>query len=239
MKKILSIILTIIMCAALLSGCGSDKEKKETDPDKKATEEVTETTASEFSDKADEEQGYVTVETLPEDLLSEEEQAAFDEILMTMILDYGYYPDEAWPYVENHLEELKEISEGRGHRWELIMDYWRYTREELTVSYDGLPADIEDSSEVCLAVLGYKLYDDGKIRPELEQRLKLALKCAEDNPHIQIICAGGGTARMNTQATEAGQMAEWLIENGIEENRIMVEDGSKTTGQNAMFSYEI
>ena len=34
-------------------------------------------------------------------------------------------------------------------------------------------------------------------------------------------------------------MAAWLIENGIDEKRIIVEDNSITTAQNAIFSYDI
>ena len=34
-------------------------------------------------------------------------------------------------------------------------------------------------------------------------------------------------------------MAEWLIQNGISEDRIIVEDNSLTTAQNAMFSIDI
>ena len=50
---------------------------------------------------------------------------------------------------------------------------------------------------------------------------------------------GGGTAAENDSATEAGEMGKWLTENGEDAQRVIVEDKSVTTAQNAMFSYDI
>ena len=54
-----------------------------------------------------------------------------------------------------------------------------------------------------------------------------------------IVCTGGGTARENDSATEAGEMAKWLIGQGISKGRVIVEDNSITTAQNAIFTYDI
>ena len=54
-----------------------------------------------------------------------------------------------------------------------------------------------------------------------------------------IVCTGGGTAAKNKSATEAGKMAEWLIENGIAPERVIVEDKSLTTAQNAIYTLNI
>ena len=77
------------------------------------------------------------------------------------------------------------------------------------------------------------------MREELLQRLQVLKRCAEQYPRALIVCTGGGTAADNPEATEAGTMAAWLAENGISRERILVEDKSKTTAQNAMFSLEI
>ena len=50
---------------------------------------------------------------------------------------------------------------------------------------------------------------------------------------------GGGTAWNNREVTEAGKMAEWLKEHGVAEERIITEDRSQTTAQNAVFTSEI
>ena len=42
-----------------------------------------------------------------------------------------------------------------------------------------------------------------------------------------------------TDNTEAGRMAAWLIENGVDEARVFVENRSMTTAQNAIFTFQI
>ncbi len=54
-----------------------------------------------------------------------------------------------------------------------------------------------------------------------------------------IVCTGGGTAAEDTAATEAGRMARWLIDHGIAPERVIVEDRSLTTAQNAIYTFEI
>ena len=88
-------------------------------------------------------------------------------------------------------------------------------------------------------VLGFQLNPDGSMRPELVERLQVALASAEKYPHALIVCTGGGTAAANKSATEAGCMAEYLREQGVAPERIIVEDHSQTTAQNAAFTCRI
>ncbi|MBR3742990.1 MAG: YdcF family protein [Clostridia bacterium] len=53
------------------------------------------------------------------------------------------------------------------------------------------------------------------------------------------ICTGGGTAADDPTATEAGKTAEWLRENGVDPARILAEDQSITTAQNAIFTFDL
>lgn len=39
-----------------------------------------------------------------------------------------------------------------------------------------------------------------------------------------VAVTGGGTAKNNPNATEADQMAAWMIANGLDENRLIVEN---------------
>jgi uncharacterized SAM-binding protein YcdF (DUF218 family) len=88
-------------------------------------------------------------------------------------------------------------------------------------------------------VLGFQLEPDGSMKEELVQRLTAALESAKKYPNAYVVCTGGGTASENESATEAGKMAEWLISNGVEKKRVIVEDNSVTTAQNAIFTYDI
>ena len=77
------------------------------------------------------------------------------------------------------------------------------------------------------------------MKDELIERLKVAKASAEKYPHALIVCTGGGTAAENPDVTEAGRMADWLIANGIDAQRVIVEDQSLTTAQNAIFTWKI
>ena len=92
---------------------------------------------------------------------------------------------------------------------------------------------------LCIVALGFQLNPDGTMRDELIERLTVVKNSAEKYPHALIVCTGGGTAAENKSATEAGKMAEWLIENGIAAERVIVEDKSLTTAQNAIYTFDI
>ena len=61
----------------------------------------------------------------------------------------------------------------------------------------------------------------------------------EQYPNAVIVCTGGPTAAGDPSATEAGRMAEWLAAEGVDPARIMIEDHSLTTAQNAVFTFGI
>ena len=86
---------------------------------------------------------------------------------------------------------------------------------------------------------GFQLNPDGSMRDELIQRLTVAKRCAEKYPNALIVCTGGGTAAEDKTATEAGRMAEWLLADGIAPHRVIVEDKSLTTAQNAIYTFDI
>ena len=119
------------------------------------------------------------------------------------------------------------------------MDYWNYANNELEVNVDRLPDDLPNDDTMALTVLGFELNDDGTMQDELIGRLTVALACAEQYPNAYVICTGGGTASENPEATESGRMAQWLVDNGIAENRVLVGDRSLTTAQDAIYTFEL
>ena len=131
------------------------------------------------------------------------------------------------------LAQLRAADPELGETWTQIMDYWSYANTEMPIHRDGLPDDLPQDDSLCLVVLGFQLLPDGEMAPELLGRCQVALACAKKYPNALIAVTGGGTAAKDHSITEAGVMADWLIEQGIAPERIIREDSSMTTGQNA------
>ena len=160
-------------------------------------------------------------------------------LIKDMVIYYGQFGEEAEGHVAALLGQLREVDPDAADRWERIFSLWRSVNSELVLHENILPDGLPDTDELCLVVLGFQLEPDGSMRPELIERLKVALASAEKYPNALIVCTGGGTASDNPSATEAGKMAEYLMANGIAPERIIVEDRSQTTAQNAAFSCAI
>ena len=156
-----------------------------------------------------------------------------------MVVDYGSYGDEANAHIETLLKELRSVDADAAARWERIMPLWRSVQTDLKLNYDVLPDGLPDTDELCLVVLGFQLAPDGSMRDELIERLKVAQRSAEKYPNALIVCTGGGTAAENESAAEAREMSKWLIENGIAPARVIVEDRSLTTAQNAIYTFDV
>ncbi len=136
---------------------------------------------------------------------------------------------------EQALSVLTSLDPALGEKWTGIMNLWEApvtVNEELP---DGLPED----DSLCLVGLGFQLNPDGTMRDELIERLKVILAAAVKYPDAVIVCTGGGTAADNPSATEAGKMAEWLISHGADPSRVIAEEHSLTTAQNAVCTFDI
>ena len=167
----------------------------------------------------------------------ETEPVSESELIRDMVLYYGRYGDAAGQENARLLDRLRSVNPDAAGRWERILSLWKSVNEELEVHPEHLPDGLCDTDEFCLVVLGFQLNPDGSMREELIERLNVALACAEQYPHTMIVCTGGGTAAQNKDATEAGKMAEYLIGHGVAAERILVEDRSQTTAQNAIYTY--
>lgn len=154
-------------------------------------------------------------------------------------VDYGTYGDQAADRINTLLDELSSMDAGAGARWKSIMDLWTSPQLGEPLHYDVLPDGLPDTDELCIVVLGFQLNPDGSMKDELIERLTVALNSAQKYPNAYVVCTGGGTAAENESASEAGEMAKWLAEKGVEQKRIIIEDHSITTAQNALFTYDI
>ncbi|MBQ7656495.1 MAG: YdcF family protein [Clostridia bacterium] len=157
-----------------------------------------------------------------------EEAPSFIEQMVVNYAAYGERDGQA-------LAALAEKDPALAEKWSRILDLW----ESPVTVLDALPEGLPEDDSLCLVVLGFQLNPDGTLREELVQRLAVALAASKQYPNALIVCTGGGTATEDLTATEAGKMAEWLLENGVDPARVLVEDQSLTTAQNAIFTFDI
>ncbi|OQR53342.1 YdcF family protein [Bacillus sp. CDB3] len=87
-----------------------------------------------------------------------------------------------------------------------------------------------------IVILGSALSADGSMSQTLIQRLKIGLDVAKKDANSKIIVSGGGPKKGITEATA---MSKWLISNGINKDRIILEDKSMDTLENALFTIPI
>ena len=88
---------------------------------------------------------------------------------------------------------------------------------------------------VVAVILGNRLNDDGTMTDILKRRLQSALKL-NGLFHPDYIVVSGGVANEKACVSEAQKMRDYLVEQGMESDRILLEDRSLTTKQNAEYS---
>ena len=157
-------------------------------------------------------------------------------LVSDMVYAYADRQEEAVDIIRADLEKLTALDPALGSLWTKLMRVWSEVNSGLTLNPGVLPDGLPEDGSLCIVVLGFQLESDGSMAPELLGRCETALKCAEKYPNALIAVTGGGTAWQNPGATEAGVMAEWLIAHGVEAARILKEDASRTTGDNAEFT---
>ena len=137
--------------------------------------------------------------------------------------------------MQSLLDDMKAADPAMGKLWDGIMNYWIYTENSQEINYDNLPDALPDDDSLCIVIAGYELGRDGKMKPELVDRMETGLACAKKYPNAFILVTGGPTAHDKNNTTEAGAMAAWLVEHGVDEKRLLVEDKSLSTAHNATY----
>ena len=87
-----------------------------------------------------------------------------------------------------------------------------------------------------LVVLGAQVYE-GRPSVILARRLDAACDYLERNPDTKCVVSGGQGA--NEPATEASVMASYLLEHGIEADRVILEERARNTHENIAYSSEL
>lgn len=84
-------------------------------------------------------------------------------------------------------------------------------------------------------ILGHRLNDDASISSMMEERLQMTLRLYEKFKPDKIILAGG-IANKTAGVSEASVMKKWLLEHGMPEDLLLMEDRSNYTTENADYS---
>ena len=167
--------------------------------------------------------------------------AASEEVtpLIQKAIQYYYHHGAAaTAEIADTVAEIKKLDANQGKLWEDIMADWAWCNEQMEVIPEVLPDGLPEDDSLCIVILGFSLNDDGSLADELIARLTVGLASAQKYPNAYVAVTGGGTAN-DPKITEAGQMAAWLQENGIEAQRIIIEDKSLSTNENAVNTYRI
>lgn len=101
---------------------------------------------------------------------------------------------------------------------------------------DGLEPKADGTNEYAI-VLGAKVKKGNIPSLALQYRLETALAYAIENPHVKLVVSGGQGSDEDIE--EAVVMKNFLLENGITEGRIIVENKSTSTYENLLFSQKI
>lgn len=94
-----------------------------------------------------------------------------------------------------------------------------------------------DGSNEYVVILGAKVKPGGIPSQSLKNRLDAAVDYLQKYPTVKAIVTGGQGA--DEDRTEASVMADYLIEHGIAEERVLLEDQSTTTYENLLFAKKL
>src|SRR5690625_2794513 len=134
---------------------------------------------------------------------------------------------------EESLAALKDFDQKTAEEYEQKIQFVEGMKD-LTFEKE-VPEDLSEDNHAFI-ILGYALSDEGEMEDTLLERLKVAKEAAEAYPESKLIVTGGVP---KNDITEADVMYDWLIEQGIDETRIIKENMATDTIENALFSLDI
>jgi len=161
------------------------------------------------------------------------------ECIADLIGYYKQYQEAAETDIQRTLEELALIDAEQAEAWEQIMAYWSHVNTDMVVNIGTVPEGLPEDASVAIVILGFALNADGTMKDELIGRLQTGLAIAEAYPESYVVVTGGGTAANNPNVTEGGLMGDWLLEQGLSEDRLIVENKAPNTVGNAENTYKI
>ena len=149
-----------------------------------------------------------------------------------LLKTYSADPENSSATIESILTQLERESPSQGTMWRQIMSDWDRLNHSGFSARRSLPDDLPQDDSLCIVVFGYGLNQNGSMKPELFDRLNVALQAAQQYPNAYIALTGGETAGVKG-ISEAAVMAIWLMNNDISEDRLILEKKSLSTTENA------
>lgn len=198
---------------------------------------------------------FIMLFTVTSNVSAADIATAAEQNLISQVLTYYYEyttgdfnSDNGWSVsainadidIQRCLTELKELNPALGQAYTNIIEYWQYADTTMPINKDILPDGLPNDNSLCIVTLGFQLdQTTGEMQPELIDRLNVTLKSAQKYPNAYIAVTGGGTSPADPTKTEGDEMAAWLIEHGIDKDRIIVENKAPTTVGNATNTFAL
>ncbi|BEN51729.1 MULTISPECIES: YdcF family protein [Serratia] len=155
-------------------------------------------------------------------------QTGGDIDALTYLVMYKHYLGQ--PFT-NEMSALKKISEQRAKDVATIIGN---INEQLAMPIaEKLPAGYNKNNPALIITLGYALKEDGTMDSILIDRLEKTLAMAKMLPEAKIVVTGGVPKHDKSEGIE---MKQWLIHQGIDENRIIAENYATDTVENFIYS---
>ena len=170
--------------------------------------------------------------------VSASEMGVLESYGVRLIQYYLHHREKAKDVIWDITRQMKELDQKQGAIWEKLMFDWSWINDEMTVNEESLPEGLPEDDSLCIVVMGFGLNADGSMRPELVDRLEVARAFAMKYPKAYVLVTGGQTGAVDG-ITEAGQMADWLLKQGLEESRVLRETQSLSTTANAVNCYKL
>ncbi|QGQ44849.1 YdcF family protein [Metabacillus sediminilitoris] len=133
---------------------------------------------------------------------------------------------------KNSISKLKQIDSKKANEY---LQKLETTDSVINEKLNTAPPANLPQKDHAIVILGYALAEDGSMKEPLIERLKAGIAIAKQYPNSKIIVSGGVPKQ---GITEADAMSNWLQTQGIEKDRIILENKSTDTVENALFSTE-
>ncbi len=159
-----------------------------------------------------------------------------DEVKALVNRVISFYGENDLLNTVQSLAELLKLDPEVGAMWAEILDFWDYIEYDMEEHIDVMPDGLENPDKHAIIVLGFALNADGTMTDELIGRLEVAKASALKYPESFVLVTGGVE---KNGWTEGDRMHDWLVDEGIPTERIIIEKEAPHTAGNATNSFKL